>query len=194
MNRIGCDASRHQKEKPMHITLEPLEARRLLSVSVGDAEPNNLRTEANPINRTLNEHVLVNGTLGALGDRDWFKINLQKGDVFGAALTGAAAGVDTMFNVYDAAGQLVIGNDDSILIGERALPAESPLPRNNLGIRDSETYYVITAPGTYYMEVSAYDDETAGAYKLDLLVARPGMESKPFGARQVFFLDFDGAR
>jgi hypothetical protein len=174
--------------------IELLEARRLLSISVADAEPNNVRTEANPINRALNEHVLVNGTLGALGDRDWFKINLQKGDVFGAALTGAAAGVDTVFNVYDAAAQLVIGNDDAFHIGDRALPPESPLPHNTVGDRDSETFYVITAPGTYYMEVSAFDDQTAGAYQLDLLVARPGMESKPVGARQVFFLDLDGAR
>src|SRR5688572_3339954 len=99
-----------------------------------------------------------------------------------------------MFNVYNAAGELVIGNDDAFHIGNRALPPESPLPHNTVGDRDSEAYTVITAPGTYYMEVSAFDDETAGAYSLDLVVSRPGMEGKPVGARQVFFLDFDGAR
>jgi hypothetical protein len=178
----------------MRITFEHLENRRLLSVSLNEAEPNNLRTQANTINRTLHEHVLINGAINATGDHDWVKINLQQGDVIGAALTGAAAGVDTVFNVYNAAGQLVIGNDDSFSVGDRILPPESPLPHNSLSIRDSEAYYVITAPGTYYLEVSAFDDETAGAYALDLLVTRPGMESKPVGSRQVFFFDFDGAR
>ena len=174
--------------------IERLEDRRMLSVSVAEAEPNNTTASAQPIARQLGTAVKVTGTLNAFGDHDWFKINLQRGDIFGAALSGAAAGVDTVFNVYDAAGTLVIGNDDAFHIGDRGLPPESPLPHNTVGDRDSETYSVITAPGTYYMEVSAYDDETAGAYTLDLVVSRPGMESKPVGARQVFFLDFDGAR
>ena len=53
---------------------------------------------------------------------------------------------------------------------------------------------MINSPGRYYLEVSAFEDAAAGDYNLDLVVARPGMEAKPLGARQILFLDFNGAK
>jgi len=87
----------------------------------------------------------------------------------------------------------MMSNDDSGFTGERLLPRESPLPRNHSSERDSEIYYVITTPGTYFLELSAFDDESAGKYDLDLVVARPGLEAAPLGTRQILFIDFDGS-
>jgi hypothetical protein len=76
---------------------------------------------------------------------------------------------------------------------------ESPLPRVlNGSDTDPELYYVISQPGTYVIEVSASPSASGrartGGYAMELLVARPGMEAQPAGAKQILFLDFDGAR
>jgi hypothetical protein len=172
----------------MKTTFETLEARKLLSVSPAEAEPNNVRARANVIEHALGDHVLMSGQVNALGDRDWFKIELDQGDVVGAALTGQA-GLDTVMRLVNSSGKLTMGNDDH----GTGLTAESPLPRS-ASLLDSAIYYVINKPGTYYLEVSAFEDAGAGNYNLDLLVARPGMEAQPLGARQIFFLDFNGAK
>ena len=52
------------------MAFESLEARKLLSVSLTEAEPNDVRTRANVIERALGDHVLVGGKVNALGDRD----------------------------------------------------------------------------------------------------------------------------
>ena len=177
----------------MRNTMEHLESRRLLSVSVGEAEPNNVRAQANSINRALHEHVLVNGSIGATGDRDWFRINLQPGDIVGGALAGQG-GLDTNLRLFNGAGKLMVGNNDCNLSAQQVHPPESPLPRNTANVRDSEIYYTIKSSGTYYLEISAFEDATAGNYSLDFLVTRPGLENTPLGTRQILFLDFDGAK
>ena len=53
---------------PAH--LEPLEQRRLLSVSLTEAEPNNTRAQANAASYTLANHLLISGKLSAAGDHD----------------------------------------------------------------------------------------------------------------------------
>jgi hypothetical protein len=52
---------------------------------------------------------------------------------------------------------------------------------------------VINTPGEYFIEVGSYEDAGAGKYKMDLVVARPGMEAEPVGTKQILFVDFDGA-
>jgi hypothetical protein len=174
--------------------IELLEARRLLSVTVAEAEPNDTPPEANPVPRVIGESVHVTGALEAPGSQDWFKIELEVGDVFGASLRGVP-GLDGMIGFGQNG--LLIHNDDSFFRGAFALPAESPMPQHADDIRDPEIFYVVTAPGTYFFQISAFVDpdtgETStGAYDLEVVVARPGMESKPIGARQILFLDFDG--
>ena len=171
------------------LTMEALEVRRLLSTSLVESEPNNSAVRAAPIPRHLEQQVEIRGAIGEIGDRDWFRIKLEAGDVVGAAMTGEG-GLDTVLRLVSASGKLMMGNDDH---GLAVLPAESPLPRAD-AVLDSAIYYVINKPGTYYLEASAFEDAGAGNYDLDLVVARPGMEAKPLGARQILFLDFDGAK
>src|SRR5262249_45167332 len=94
--------------------------------------------------------------------------------------------------LVDSAGTLLFANDDSMKFALTFLPSESPLPRATKNT-DAEAYYVMSAAGTYYLEVSASGDARTGSYEIDTMVARPGMEAKPVGARQILFLDFDGA-
>lgn len=171
------------------LTMEALEMRRLLSTSLVESEPNNSPVRAAPIHPQLEQQVEIRGAIGEMGDHDWFQVKLEAGDVVGAAVTGLD-GLDPVLRLVSSAGKLMMGNDDR---GLTALPAESPLPRAE-SVTDSAIYYVINKPGTYYLEVSAFEDAGAGNYSLDLVVARPGMEAKPIGSRQILFLDFNGAR
>jgi hypothetical protein len=178
------------------IGMELLEDRRLLSVNVVESEPNNKMASADVLRRVPDEKVTVNGKIRAAGDRDWFRIELKAGDVFAAAVTGRG-GLNTNVRLVDAAGVLQISNDDSFRNGRVTLPAVSPLPRAYASDTDAEIYQVITRPGTYYVEVSASGAAepraATGKYEMELMAARPGMEKQPVGAKQVLFLDFDGA-
>jgi hypothetical protein len=177
----------------MNALMEQLETRQLLSVNLTEAEPNNTAAGANPLARVLDTHTIVTGRVGSAGDRDWFKLQLKAGDVFGASVSGNN-GLNPAVRLVDAAGALVIGNDDGNYVGYRALPTESPLPYSQAAATDAEAYCVITRAGTYYLEVSASADASRGQYNLDLVVSRPGLEAKPVGTKQILFLDFDGAK
>jgi large repetitive protein len=174
-------------------TVEPLEPRRLMSVTVAESEPNDLRAHANGIARLPGSTVHVGGAVNAPGDRDWFKVQLQAGDIVGAVVN-ARDGLDPMIRLTDASGKLMISNDDSFFTGATVLPVESPLPRAQGSERDSEIYYTISQAGTYYLETSAFADGTTGPYDLEVLVTRPALEKQPVGAQQILFLDFDGAK
>jgi hypothetical protein len=171
--------------------LEALEARDVPSVNVVETEPNNTPATANPIDRLPATQVIVSGSVGGLGDRDWFRFELRKGDVFGAALNGKN-GLNASLRLVDSAGTLVVANDDAAGVGQNALPSESPLPYTR-SASDAEVYTVISAAGTYFLEASASGDASTGKYELDTRVARPGLEARPVGTRQALFLDFDGA-
>ncbi|HEY1378503.1 MAG TPA: hypothetical protein VGF55_17015 [Gemmataceae bacterium] len=162
------------------------------SVNLTEAEPNNSPATANAIARMPETQVLVSGSVGGLGDRDWFRLQLQPGDVVGTAVTGRD-GLNPALRLVDAAGTLLVANDDANGSGHTHLPRESPLPAARRAETDAEVYYVISTAGMYFLEVSASGDAGVGKYDLDTMVARPGMESRPAGAKQILYLDFDGA-
>jgi hypothetical protein len=101
-------------------------------------------------------------------------------------------------SLLDGDGNLMIFNADHRGIAyNQYLPSESPMPRLNSWSSthsDSAIYQVISRPGTYYVEVAGQDDASTGQYRMDLVVARPGMEAEPMGAKQIVFVDFDGAK
>jgi len=73
------------------------------------------------------------------------------------------------------------------------------MPHSAGTVFDPEVYYVVSKPGTYFLQVATYVDPdtgetTTGPYNVEVRVARPGMESKPVGAKQIVYLDFDGAQ
>jgi hypothetical protein len=135
----------------------------------------------------------IKGRIDPAGDVDRFALELNAGDVVGVAITDTS-GLDPTLCLENAVGDLVIGNDTGRVPGY-ALPPESPLPRvkgwgNDAG--DAALYVVIVDPGVYVLE-AAGEDGTTGRYRLDIVVARPGLEAHPVGTRQIVFVDFDGA-
>ena len=94
-------------------TIEPLEVRRLLSVAVAEAEPNNVQAHANGIARLVDDPVHVSGDINAAGDRDWFEIQLQAGDVVGAVVTGSG-GLNPAARLVNASGEVMIACDDGL--------------------------------------------------------------------------------
>jgi hypothetical protein len=174
---------------------ESLESRTLLSSTAStftESEPNNSAARANSIPRLIENEIGIRGKINALGDHDWYRIELKKGDVVGAIVAGAPD-LDSNVRLVDSAGRLVVGNDDDTLPATGLIPDESPLPVGHGSSLDAGIYYVINKPGAYYLDVSATEDVSVGTYDIDLVVVRPGMESAPRGTRQTIFLDFNGS-
>src|SRR4051794_18552937 len=107
--------------------MEPMEVRRLLSVTLAESEPNNSMATADAIPRELEKAVTVGGRINRPGDRDWFKIKLKAGDVIGAA-TSAQGDLDMELSLFDAAGRLMMYNDDFAFdpMGDSPLPTRPP--------------------------------------------------------------------
>ena len=86
----------------------------------------------------------------------------QKGTI--AILTGGGdvPGLNPAIRLLGSSGALLVANDDSYFYGDY-LPPESPLPRDKAWAANSEFYHVITAPGTYFIEVSASNQASAGS-------------------------------
>jgi hypothetical protein len=175
-----------------------LEDRAVASVTIVEAEPNDVMSAANlaPLGVDAPEHssVLVLGDTAPLGDRDWFAVHLNAGDVIGATVQGQS-GLNPQVSLFDATGRLLIFNDDhrAVMWNHGPIPPESPLPRLNSNSPDSSICYVIDTPGTYFFEVGASQDASTGKYRMDVVVARPGLEAYPVGTKQILFIDFDGA-
>ena len=149
---------------------------------LAEVESNNTITTATALPlgfETLeSEAIRIEGDLSGTDSCDYFRLELDAGDVFSARISGDAErvtlldgrGVTLIRSAYDAGWNY---------------PAESPLAGDG---RASVSWVVGTA-GVYYVRVS----EGTGEYQLDLEVFRPKLESEPVGTRQVLYLDFDGA-
>jgi len=133
----------------------------------------------------------IKGRVDTAGDVDRFQLELAAGDVVGVAATDTS-GLDPRLRLADGAGDLVIANDDKFFgLQHKTNP---PLPRADQGWGgDAILYVVIAAAGNYVLEVAGEDGAT-GRYRLDVVVARPGLEAHPVGTRQLLFVDFDGAK
>jgi hypothetical protein len=199
-SRFGLRRTPRKCAGERRLSVEPLEDRTLLSVTVLETEPNDTMLAANPVPLGFDAGeanvIAVKGDVPTFGDRDWYAVQLNAGDVFGATVQGQSK-FDSTVSLRNADGNLMIFNADHRGVAyNQFLPAESPLPRLNATsstYSDSAIYYVISRPGTYYVEVAGQDDASVGQYRMDLVVARPGLEAEPVGAKQIVFVDFDGA-
>jgi len=132
----------------------------------------------------------IKGRIDTASDMDRFEIDLNPGDVLGATITDTS-GLDPTLNLRDASGELVVGGDD---VPEVGMPDDSPLPnaKGPVAGGHAAVYAVIATAGRYVLE-AAGQDGTTGRYRLDIVVARPGLEAQAAGTRQIIFVDFDGA-
>jgi hypothetical protein len=117
----------------------------------------------------------------ALVDTDFYGVNLRKGDVVGATVTGTA----TRMTVYrpDGVRMVDVATDQD---ASGLYPGESPLP----GGGNATFAYVADRTGRHTVALQ----ESPGAYEVTLEAYRPGSEVDPSTRVQTVFLDFDGAR
>jgi len=92
------------------------------------------------------------GTLGSLGDHDWYRVTLTAGQTYTFAMTGIGTNnvVDPYLRLYNSSSTLVAENDDA-------------LPGNN-----SVFTYTATATGTYYVDAAAWNNSGTGQYGISV--------------------------
>jgi len=111
---------------------------------------------------------------------DYYEVELNGGDILGAALDGAAQNIQ----IFNPDGVLVYGSDFNISNFDSS---ESQLIGN--GFDNVVGGLVAPETGTYLVAVTG----GVGSYDLDLNVNRPALESQAVGNVQYVYLDFDGA-
>lgn len=94
-----------------------------------------------------------NGTLEALGDRDWVRLTLEEG-FYDITLDGAGLS-DPYLRVYDSSGRLVDFDDDG-----------------GAGLNSALSLEVDTAQ-TFYLSAGAWSDQSAGTYSLQVDAGTP---------------------
>lgn len=112
-------------------------------------------------------------------DTDYYELDLAKGDVLGATVTGAGT-----LTVYRPDGTQMVGAPG--VDASSLYPPVSPLP----GGGDTTLAYVAEKTGRYAFRV----DGSPGRYDATVEAYRPGSEVDPATRVQTVFLDFDGAR
>jgi hypothetical protein len=134
----------------------------------------------------------IKGRIDDADDVDAFVLDLHPGDVVGAVVSDTS-GLDPRLDLFDDAGDLVFGNSDKLYgLSNKWIGPPLPVPDEGTG-SDAVIYVVIPLGGEYVLEVGGEGGST-GRYRLDLVVARPGLEAHPVGTRQILFVDFDGAK
>jgi hypothetical protein len=147
-----------------------------------------------PVGTGGGQHQIVDvmGTLSSVSDDDFYAMDLQKGDVFGAALCGQSLPNTSGSKISlwrDGNGIPGLQSDDELIGSSQDVshiyPDASPLPGGLASLS-----YVIDTTDVYFIKV---ESEGTGPYKLQVQAHRPVLESQPAGVNQVLFLDFDGA-
>lgn len=103
----------------------------------------------------------VGGTIETLGDRDWFRVQLDAGHTYTFAMLGAdsAAGtlIDPYLTLYDGAGKKVLAKDDDSGAGA-----------------DAQIAFLAQASGTYYLAATAFENRHTGSYDI-AVTSSPGV-------------------
>ncbi len=115
-------------------------------------------------------------------DPDWLEFDLAQGQVFSARVLGGADAFGTVSPGGTAQAYTAFDVNSASAPG-------SPFPKG--GVSQS---FVVPATGRYSLELISggvlVPDEP---WQVDIVVSDPGMHGEPVGARQVVFIDFDGA-
>ncbi len=117
------------------------------------------------------------------GDLDWFAVELRAGDAVGAVVRGGARRVA----LADPAGATRVASPGRDFSG--VYPETSPLP----GGGEAALAYVADRDGRWAVGVDRAASFEDAAWELELAVLRPPLDLRAGLARQVVFVDFDGA-
>lgn len=128
-----------------------------LSVSSAAPPPGDLAASDTTTTATIALGGTVAGKIDAIGDHDWYRIDLVAGHTyaFRTIATGGSGDPDTTISLRGANGAEISFNDDG----------------------DTGTYsllrYTATTSGTFYLDVGTYGDAETGAFKLTVAEAEP---------------------
>jgi len=145
-----------------------------------EKEPNDTRATATPVTGTL--PLAFNGIIEKPGDQDWFQFTVKRGQRFGVRMYARKlrSPLDSVMNIYNAAGSSIAGNDDSggpDSYFAFTAPADGQYTlhvRDHLGNGGKDYVYrvefqpVIPTLSTYIPDVSRYDTHT----RKNVVVAR----------------------
>jgi len=113
----------------------------------------------------------VQGSVSAPGDKDFFKITLQAGELLVLDVDiNPANGLDSFLTLYDSNGNPIGDNDDLI----SADPGSGTQFGHNT---DSQIRFRAATGGVYYFSIESFNDEhgptSSGAYNLNVSVGPP---------------------
>lgn len=109
-------------------------------------DPGNRMDEALPLENTVQ---VINGRFDRLGDEEWFRVELDKGERIAfdvVAQRHLRSPVDTLLEIYDAGGTKLTGNDDSPLILSEVV--------HEFVAFDSQFSYQAKQAGTYFVKLA----------------------------------------
>jgi hypothetical protein len=114
----------------------------LNGVAVQEKEPNDADAEATPINGSQ----IISGTIGAVGDLDFFKFTGKAGAIISVICNAQGMGsyLDSVLEIYDSNLKMIAQND------------QNGLSPQGYPINDSFIQMVLPADGTYYIVVTDY--------------------------------------
>jgi hypothetical protein len=98
---------------------------------------------------TLGVGTTTGGSLEVVGDHDWYAVTLTAGQQVVVTVNGVTLD-DPYLNIRDSAGNILFSNDD-ISTGVN---------------RDSKVAFAAPTSGTYYIDVGAWNDGSAGSYQV----------------------------
>jgi Matrixin/Bacterial pre-peptidase C-terminal domain/FG-GAP-like repeat len=96
----------------------------------------------------------VTGNLEAIGDRDWFRVQLNAGTTYTIDLLGLDTGAGTLDDPY-----LRVFNNASVLVAE---------DDDDGAGRNSNLTYTPGQSGTYYIAAGAFSDNDTGTYRVTI--------------------------
>jgi Ca2+-binding RTX toxin-like protein len=130
-----------------------------------------LAVAANP--NLFDDHLpsaTIQGSVSAPGDKDFFSITLQAGELLVLDVDGTTNGLDSFLTLYNP-NQLVIGDNDDLV---------SPDPGSGIQFdhnTDSQIRFRAATSGTYYFSIESFSDDhgptSSGSYQLQVSIGPP---------------------
>ncbi|MBX3422361.1 MAG: tandem-95 repeat protein [Pirellulaceae bacterium] len=168
--------------------------------TVVEAEPNNGFSTAQLLNFGNGSTIIVTGSVSSNIDQDYYRAQLNAGDILDLRLSGLRNGVNGpgVLSLFDASRKELISSQWRPLAQVSSMPDDSPLTGSlSSGATGGEVafHYVIPSSGLYYLrtsDASVTQTGTLNNYTLNMRRFRPPMESQPAGTKQILYLDFEG--
>ncbi len=101
---------------------------------------------------------VVSGLLDAVGDHDWYRVELVAGQsyLFRTSATGGGSDPDTFIRLFGTNGTTQLAEND-----------------DGAGGTYSQIRFTPTTSGTYYLDVGAFEDGGSGSYRVAATIAPP---------------------